>query len=94
MDRKGLRAAVMGLHKACKKPLDIATTVKVSRKTVWRIIKRLNKTNTTDDRHRSGRPKTVNTSNLKAKLWARIKYNNQRSIRKLAKELEVNRETV
>ena len=66
MDRKELRATVMGLHKAGKKPLEIATTMKVSRKTVWRIIKRFNETNTMDDRHRSGRPKTVNTSNLKA----------------------------
>ena len=68
--------------------------MKISRKTVWCIIKRFNETNTTDDRHRSGRPKTVNTSNLKAKLRARINYNNQRFIRKLAKERKVNRETV
>lgn len=84
----------MGLAKAGKKQADIAATMKVSRKTVWRIIKRFNETNTTNARPRSGRPRTVNTPALRAKIRSRIRYNNQRSMNKMAKELNVNPRTV
>ena len=66
MEIKELRAAIMGLAKAGQNQADIAATMKVSRKTVWRLIKRFNETNTTNARPRSGRPRTVNTPALRA----------------------------
>ena len=94
MDKKQLRASVIALHLKGKAAKEISQLLEVKHFTVHRIITRYNETGTADDRPRSGRPATVNTPKLRRALKGRIQRNNQRSMRRMAKELKTNRETV
>ena len=63
---------------------------KVGRRLIHRTIQRYKYTGSVKDRPRSGRPRTVRTRNLKAKLCKRIVRNPRRSIRKMAKEFKIS----
>ncbi|KAI6651224.1 Transposase [Oopsacas minuta] len=67
---------------------------KVSPKLIYRTIKRYKDTGSLNDKPRSGRPRSVRTPALKNKVRCRISRNPRRSIRKMARELSVNHETM
>lgn len=94
MDKKNLRGAVLAFHLINKKPVEIAKMLNVQPKTVYRIIQRYQETGTTDDRPKSGRPATVNTPKLRARIKQLIKRNNQRSMRRIAKDVGVGKDTI
>ncbi|KAI6654409.1 Transposase [Oopsacas minuta] len=67
---------------------------KVSPKLIYRTIKRYKDTGNLSDKPRSDRPRPVRTPALKNKVRCRISRNPRRSIRKMARELSVNHETM
>lgn len=94
MDKNQTRAAIVALHRKNRSLSDIAKLLAMSYKSVWRIVKRYQEQGTAADRPRSGRPRSVNTAQLRSRVKKRIKRNSCRSMRKMAKEVGVNRETL
>jgi len=91
------RSAIIALHKTGKTGPEIFNLLRnqnYTRKFIWRTISRFLETGSVNDKPRSGRPKSVSTRNLKQKVKARIQRNPRRSLRKMSKELRVNRETL
>ncbi len=66
----------------------------VSRQFISKTIKRWRETGTTDDRPRSGRPRSARTAQLVHKVRERFRRNRRRSVRKLAEKLDTPRTTV
>jgi len=66
----------------------------ISRRFVYRTIKRISETGSIKDRKRTDRPRTVRTSRLKRVVSDQICRNPRRSMRKMAAELDVNRESL
>lgn len=94
---KELRATVISLHMAGKKPVDIFRDIKcfgVSRNFVYYTIKRYKETNSLKDRHRSGRPRSVRTAaNIKI-IRERLRRNPCRTQKKLALQTNISRISV
>ena len=67
---------------------------KVNRMLVYRTIKRDNDTKGIADRTRSGRPSTTRSIRLRKAVKSRVARNPRRSMRKMAKDLGVNRESL
>ena len=67
---------------------------KVNRMMVYRTLKRFNETCNVEGRLRPGRPTCVRTSQLKNVIRCRISRNPRRSMRKMARELKVGRESL
>ena len=61
---------------------------------VYRTIIRYNDTNSITDRPRSGRPRTARSTRVRKAVRSRVKRNPRRSMRKMAKDLGVNRESL
>ena len=61
---------------------------------LYRIIQWYNDTGSVQDGPRTGRPPTIRTRNLKAKLQKRIVRNPLRSIRKMARDFEISKRTL
>ncbi|KAI6651878.1 hypothetical protein LOD99_4757 [Oopsacas minuta] len=61
---------------------------------IHRTIQQYTETGDMEDRARSGRPVTVRTRHLREIVRTRITLNPRRSMRKLAREYQVSRETV
>ncbi|KAI6650052.1 hypothetical protein LOD99_10524 [Oopsacas minuta] len=64
------------------------------RKLIYRTIKRYKDTGSTSDRQRSGRPTSATTTQKRKVIRSRIQRNPQRSMRKMALELKISRESV
>jgi transposase len=88
------RIAVIALHRSGKQPSEISKTLAIHRSTVHRTISRYVEIGTVCDRPRIGRPPSSNTSAVRHKIKARLQRNSQLSLRKVAKEIHINRETV
>lgn len=87
------REAIIKLHCAGKSCSDIAKALKdmkVTKSTAWYTIKRWEKTKSVENRPKSGRPRTVRTKKLIESTRAKINRNPRQSIRKLAREADVN----
>ena len=87
------RSTIISLFKAGNPNGEIFRILKnekVGRRLIHRTIQRYKYTGSVKDRPRSGRPRTVRTRNLKAKLCKRIVRNPRRSIRKMAKEFKIS----
>lgn len=82
------------LFKKGKSGGEIAKLLRIARSTVFNIIKRYKESGTAADRPRSGRPATAMTPENVNNLRCRIRRNPGKSMRKLAKELKINRESV
>ena len=67
---------------------------KTRRKLIYRTIKRYRDTGSTSDRQRSGRPTSATTTQKRKVIRSRIQRNPQRSMRKMALELNISRESV
>ena len=91
------KCAVVELYQTGKSATEILKGLNYSqsrRNFVYRTIQRYNETGSDKDRKRSGRPKSATTSSVKKKIAARISRNPQRSMRKMAEELQISRESV
>ena len=92
-----LRLTIIGLFKSGNSNGDIFRILKdqkVGRRFIHRTIQRYNDTGSVQDRPRTGRPPTIRTRNLKAKLQKRIVRNPRRSIRKKARDFEISERTL
>lgn len=64
--------------------------VGVKRDFIYRTIKRYKETSSLKDRKRSGRPRSIRTKNVIHRVRERIRRNPERSIRKLAADLQIS----
>ena len=91
------RVAIVNLYlqgKSQSEILKILNFPKTSRKLIYRTIKRYRDTGSTSDKQRSGRPTSVTTTQKRKVIRSRIQRNPQRSMRKMAVELNISRESV
>jgi transposase len=91
------KAAIQLCHEDGFLPAEIFHKLKdldISRDLVARTVKRLNETGTTQDRPRSGRPRSVRTPALVNKVYHRLRRNPQQSPNKLATKLKTSRTTM
>ena len=91
---KEKRAAVIILHEAKTKPKAIARRLKMPVQTVRDAIKRYQETGGTSDRPRSGRPVTACTPENVNKVRCRVRRNPERSMREMAKSLDIDEKSV
>lgn len=94
MSSKDNRVAVIQLYESGKSAADIIKLLRMKRSTVFDAIKRYKELGTAKDRPRSGRPGNVTTPENLNKLRCRIRRNPEKSIRKIAKEMKIGRESV
>ena len=91
------RAKIISHYLSGNTPTEILKKLKikkVNRMMVHRTIKRYNDTKAITDRPRSGRPPAARSIRLRKAVRSRIARNPRRSMRKMAKELGVNRESL
>lgn len=91
------RVTIVNLLHAGKSASEIFELLKKSgykRPTIYYAIKRYYETGTIKDRPRSGRPRSARTRELARNLRSRIQRNPQRSLRKLAAQMETSHMTV
>lgn len=91
------RVAVIALHKCGKSPSDIFNLLKplnISRMFVYRAIKRYDELLGTEDRGRSGRPRTVRTPSVVKAVRERIRRNPLRIQKIMSRELDISRRTM
>ena len=67
---------------------------KTRRKFIYRTIKRYRDIGNTTDRPRSGRPVSATNIRNRKVMWSRIWRNPRRSMRKIASEIKISRESV
>jgi transposase len=94
MAYKEQRIAVVELYKQGRKPKFIIDTLGVNRRFVNRAIKRFKEQGSSDDRPRSGRPRSADTPTNRRKIRMRVKRNPERSMRKMGKELKIGKSSV
>ncbi|KAI6651345.1 hypothetical protein LOD99_5311 [Oopsacas minuta] len=88
------RSAVIELHKNGHSNSETVKSLKTNKMFVSRTIFRFLETGSIQDRSRKGRKRTVRTSTLRKNVKRRISRNPGRSMRKLAKEINVARESM
>ena len=93
MNKKDKRKEIVKLHFSGKSERKISKTLGIATTTVHNAIKRFNEKGDLSDRKRTRKP-TVAVTSLVEKLKKRVKRNPRCSMRQVAKQLKVNRETV
>ena len=88
------REAIIQLHCAGKSNPEIVKLLKAPKSTVRDAVKRYNELGTTNDRHRCGRPRTARTSSKIRVIRELIRRNPKRSMRKVARSLEIDVKSV
>lgn len=91
------RKAVIALHLEKKSPIQIVRSLKrlkINEKFVYRTIKRYSETGGTNDRPRSGRPKSVTTENMVKKVKKLIDQNPNCSANRMATVMGISRQSV
>ena len=88
------RDAIIQLHCAGKTNPEIIKLLKAPRSTVWKVVKRYQDLGTTSDRPRCGRPRTARTPAKIKCIKERIRRNPKRSMRKMAKSLDMDEKSV
>lgn len=91
------RIAVIALYKCGmekKKILSTLQPLEISRSFVYRAIKLFTETGDVNDRHRSGRPRSVRTPQVIKAVEARIRRNPLRKQKILAREMDVNPKSI
>ena len=88
------RSAVIELFKTGKTRNQIASLLNTNRMFISRNLSRFSDTGDVLDRPRPGRPRTARTISMTKRVLQRIKRNPGRSIRKMAKEMKTNRESM
>ncbi|KAA5709031.1 helix-turn-helix domain-containing protein, partial [Klebsiella pneumoniae] len=91
------RVAVIALHRCGYAPIKIFNILKnlnITKRFVYRTIKRYNEDSSVDDRSRSGRPRSVRTPAVIKAVKARIQRNPKRKQKLLALQMGLSRTTV
>ncbi|KAI6648721.1 hypothetical protein LOD99_7947 [Oopsacas minuta] len=89
------RAAVIQLYGgAGKSKVKIAKLLKTNKMFITRSLSRYNDTGLMTDRGRPARPRTVRTFSRISRVSQRIRRNPSRSIRNMAKEIQISRESM
>ncbi|XP_065645558.1 uncharacterized protein LOC136076026 [Hydra vulgaris] len=73
---------------------EIAKRLKIPRRTVYNNCERLKETGSTQDKPRSGRPPKSSSKIIIKKVRDRIHRNPRRSMRKMANDLQIGRESL
>lgn len=94
MDRQMQRADIISSYGRGNRVCDIVRELNFHRKTVQRVISRYEELGNLSDRARSGRPRTSVTRQKIGNIRDRIRRNPRRSMRKMAAELGISRESV
>ncbi|CAH0401786.1 unnamed protein product [Chilo suppressalis] len=90
------RVAVIALHRCGYTPIqifDILKNLNITKRFVYRTIKRYNEDSSVDDRSRSGRPRSVRTPAVIKAEKARIQRNPKRKQKLLALQMGLSRTT-
>mgnify|MGYP001948372935 CR=1 FL=1 len=88
------RSAAIILHLEGKSQAQIRNILNMPKSTVQSIISRYQELGTILDRPRTGRPKTSKSTFVVNKVRKRITRNPNQSLRKMAKSLNINRESI
>ena len=82
--------AIINLHCAGRKNLEIIKLLKVAKSTVYNVVKIFKELGTSEDRPRSGRPRTTRTKKVIEAVQERVRRNPKRSARQMAKDINVS----
>ena len=88
------RAAIIEPLRAGKTNSEIVKLLKVPRSTVYHTVSRFKELQSTEDRPRSGRPRSSRTSKMINTVRARIRRNPKRSMRAMAHDINVSEKTI
>ena len=88
------RSTMIELFKTGKTRNQIASLLNTNRMFISRTLSRFSDTGYVLDRPRPGRPRTARTSFISKGVLQQIKRNPARSIRKMAKEMKINKESM
>lgn len=91
------REAILRLHsmgKSCKEIANALKIMKVTKSTAWYTIKRFKETKSLENRPKSGRPRSVRTKKLIQATRLKIFRNGRRSLRKMATDAGIKRESM
>ncbi|CAD6192389.1 unnamed protein product [Caenorhabditis auriculariae] len=88
------RTAIIDCVKSRMTHSEIVKKLKVSRVLVFRTAQRYRRLGASDDMQRSGRPVTVTTPEAVKAVREKIRRTPERSVRKMAKEYEMSRESM
>ena len=91
---KQKRDQIIFLHERGQKKSSIAKELQVSVQMVQKAIKRFNETGSNQDRPRTGRPVTATTPRIRELIRQKVKRNSHRSMRALAKSMQISRGSV
>ena len=89
-----MRPAIIDLHEKGFSATAISKRLAAPRSTVNLAILRYKELGTTADRPRKGKPATVSTPSLRKKVRKRLGRNTCRSVRQMAKQLNISRRTL
>lgn len=88
------RTAILELFRQGKRQCEIVRLLNVPQRTVSKAVNRFKELGHEGDRPGRGRKRSVNTNDNRKIIKKRIKRNPKRSMRKIARELGINRESV
>jgi len=88
------REAIVQLFESGMRQAEIAKRLSVYKSTVFYTIERFQELGTSSDRPKTGRSRISNTAEVRHKIRARLDRNPRRSLRKVAKDIKVPRESV
>lgn len=95
--RKEDRVAVIALHRCGHSPktiFNLLQMLEITKRFVYRTIKRYNESSSVDDKKRTGRPRSVRTPGVIKAIQARIARNPVRKQKLMALEMGLTRSTV
>lgn len=84
------REAIIQLHCAGRTNSEIIKLLKVAKSTVYHVVNRFKELGTSEDRPRSGRPRTARTKKVIKAVRERVRRNPKRSARQMAKDMNVS----
>jgi winged helix-turn helix protein len=88
------RHTIVQLHLAGRSTKEIADIVNMRTTSVHRICKRYDQQGHIEELPKSGRPRTVNTSELRKKIMKKVRRNPGRSMRQMAREYKTSEATM
>lgn len=83
------RATIVRLSEMGRSQAEIVRITGIPLSTIQYSLRRFRQTGQTKDRPRSGRPKTASSPNMVKRIREKIRYDAKRSMRKMAKELNI-----
>ena len=88
------RGSILNLHRDGHSNVRIAKLLNVARSTVSKAVKRYQEIGTIKDRPHTGHPRSARTPQKISTIRSRIARNAGRSIRKMAKDIQISRKSV